>query len=631
MGDNKIESVPNEIEEIISELSECREDERSAQNQMIQVVVTAGTVLTIIFGASSLTETNKNIFFHLNNLIFGTAFGFITSLGISNVIRYHYIQNLEDRLFAFNIQIKKKYSLVHWVSFSSPIMTRNPKHINNIYTFMHYFCYSLGTLCPILFCIFLTGYQYSQLTEYSFIDKVGTYILFIFMFCSIIIFFVSSIKAKRMYNISLEQSIIKRNSRINRIISQNQIFLQDKTKKSIKKKIKNKSILYFIYPKIKDLQKLFLIFIGYFSGLFFKYGKIDLTHNQLIDMIIVWIIIDFLLYQARYLWNDIRGLKEDIEEGKNNRLPIRDFGVSKAVTIAIIIIIIRVCLAMIITSLFYAELLHPVSIGIMLILGSSVLYEVARSIKNVFATLFLVSTGYMIRFFVGLWAAYPEIFEINTIIMNYKIPIITIILLILAYGFMGEFAVILPWTHEAINHMKNGRKLKKAHFIFLYSKIKERYKMFEDNKKILPLREKGKISDPWNFSYVFSVLLLSIICLIVDFTMNNLLLELFFITLSIVLCIVANKKIICILGIMLATALFRFQYYLNEENIFIVYICITQVLFTLIYFTLRYLFDPSFNLVQICKEKLIIIYIIFIGEDTWNYLIESKDIKKKKS
>ena len=35
------------------ELSECREDERSAQNQIVQVISTAGTVLSVIFGVSS--------------------------------------------------------------------------------------------------------------------------------------------------------------------------------------------------------------------------------------------------------------------------------------------------------------------------------------------------------------------------------------------------------------------------------------------------------------------------------------------------------------------------------------------------------------------------------------------------
>ena len=40
-------------EELRMELSECREDERSAQNQIVQVISTAGTVLSVIFGVSS--------------------------------------------------------------------------------------------------------------------------------------------------------------------------------------------------------------------------------------------------------------------------------------------------------------------------------------------------------------------------------------------------------------------------------------------------------------------------------------------------------------------------------------------------------------------------------------------------
>ena len=42
----------NRITEIISELSSCREDERSAYNQILQVITVVGTILGILYGAS---------------------------------------------------------------------------------------------------------------------------------------------------------------------------------------------------------------------------------------------------------------------------------------------------------------------------------------------------------------------------------------------------------------------------------------------------------------------------------------------------------------------------------------------------------------------------------------------------
>lgn len=73
-------------------MSECREDERSAQNQMVQVIAAAGTILTLIFGATYIIDDMpKGLLFHLSNFVFCTAIRkqltfFSTKLGISGMI-----------------------------------------------------------------------------------------------------------------------------------------------------------------------------------------------------------------------------------------------------------------------------------------------------------------------------------------------------------------------------------------------------------------------------------------------------------------------------------------------------------------------------------------------------------------
>ena len=42
----------NKFNEILQELSECREDERNSQNQMLQTIATAASALTLILGVS---------------------------------------------------------------------------------------------------------------------------------------------------------------------------------------------------------------------------------------------------------------------------------------------------------------------------------------------------------------------------------------------------------------------------------------------------------------------------------------------------------------------------------------------------------------------------------------------------
>lgn len=66
------------INELIAELSECRQDERNTQNQILQVISVAGAVLGILLGASYFdkgrsggqTEPLANNFFTYQRILF---------------------------------------------------------------------------------------------------------------------------------------------------------------------------------------------------------------------------------------------------------------------------------------------------------------------------------------------------------------------------------------------------------------------------------------------------------------------------------------------------------------------------------------------------------------------------------
>lgn len=95
---NNIENnIEYNDEELISELEQCREDERNSENQVIQVIVTAGTILALIFGVSSFGKY-RSFLFLLSNLILCTTISYIASLGVNAVLRYHYMRDLEDKL-----------------------------------------------------------------------------------------------------------------------------------------------------------------------------------------------------------------------------------------------------------------------------------------------------------------------------------------------------------------------------------------------------------------------------------------------------------------------------------------------------------------------------------------------------
>lgn len=147
------------FEETLNELSQCREDERTAQNQILSTVAAAATVLSVIFGTSLLgmkgdeLAWGRFVLFILSNFVFGATFGYILEMGIQNCMRYHYIQWLEDRLARLHPRPwEESQGYVSWLSFRSPVTTGNIAHIRSGYTLLHYVCFTGAVVFAALFC-----------------------------------------------------------------------------------------------------------------------------------------------------------------------------------------------------------------------------------------------------------------------------------------------------------------------------------------------------------------------------------------------------------------------------------------------------------------------------------------------
>lgn len=603
MNDNNINK-----DEILSEISECREDERSAQNQMIQVIATAGTILTFIFGASTFTDTNKSVLFHLSNFILCTAFGYITSLGMGNVLRYHYIENLEDKLYKIASK-EGSNEFIHWMSFSTAITTRNPLHLHSKYSKIHYTYYALATTCPILFCILITIFQYILLQKYSVVDKIGIIFLFIFMIMSLVAFFYSSIRARNMYEEAIQISLEKRGKRL----QHKKVNISSKKSESISKVTVLSVLLYFIYPKVKDIQKVFLLILGFFTGIFFQKGNINVSFNEILNLLVALMVIEFLVYQARYQWNDIRGVKGDIEDGKTDRLPVQVLGKKNAVMVSLSIIIFKVIVAAIIISLVPKKLSHQLGVSVIIIIICSILYETMRTIKNTYGIFLTVSLGYAIRFGIGVWIAHPSLFNDGFVMSDLVNSQIIFVLLLLAYMCLGEFAAILPWIHE-INIGDQNSTIKK-HKSFLYNIIKDRIKSGGTSDA---LKENGKVTDLWNSAYIAAIAFLAIGNLIINNNVTVLIIELVTLAFSIAICVSAFNKDKYILIIFIIFNVLTTIFFMNNK--LIAYINYTQLFFTIIYFVLRFLFDPNYNFIVLIKRIVVGIYILIIGKDAYDYI-----------
>ena len=297
----KIGGTESEIE---AEISECRQDERDSQNQILQVIAAAGTVLSVIFGSSALFPDDDieqrikmlQILFRLNVTVFCAALPYVTTLGIANILRFQYIRALEDNL------AKKcpNSALLRWMSFSSPITTRNLLHIASPVTLFHFCCYNIATFSAILFCLILTYAQYLQIPQKSLLDSILLFFSFSLMLIFALIFIFTCLNAEKIADFCMKKATERRTVRLNKSNSHNlEAFIK-----------------YALYPRAKDFQKGMLIILGYVMGMLLFPRKFSVEDFRCV--FVNWFVIEYLAYQARYQVNDLRGLHEE----QSNRLPM---------------------------------------------------------------------------------------------------------------------------------------------------------------------------------------------------------------------------------------------------------------------------------------------------------------------
>lgn len=597
-------STDSIIDEIIHELGECREDERNSQNQMLQVISVAGGLIGACFAVSTfLVDRNSTLEFNdsinrfsliMTNCVFCTAFLYVVFLGINNVLRYHYILSLDDQLTRIIYKNNNQNALLHWMDFSSPILTKNPSHLTTKYAVLSYLTYAVATVSAGIFGIVTVFMEFAAIYSKKWFDIFLTILpIFIIMF-SLTSFIAVSRHAEDMFNTSMKKALEKKKRRFMENNENNNTFsLADKMR----------AAAYYIYPKSKDFQKMFLIPIGSIYGIFMSDG-INFTKENLFHILFGIIVIDILIYQSRYQWNDIRGFEDDCKSGRK-RLPIHILGEEKAIQLSLISIICKIFLAF---SICIINKEYSLLICSLFIIFSAILYEWARSCKKNRCILFLVGLGYMIRFFSGLWIIIP----IENMNWFY-------VYIIVAYGLCGCFSASLPWTHEAILEKRNMKALKNKEFSKSY--LKFLYDTIENRENEIPalLKAKGSIRDPWNMSYLGSMSCLIFAVLALKPQCGYIIIEIVcLLVLAVSLCknseIGVRKHWWIAIGVVILKVLLLTNFSEPRQ-----YICIfiTQILFTTVYYFLRFRFDPQFDFFKSA-------YILVVGQQTNEYLDKIK-------
>ncbi|MFD9969083.1 hypothetical protein ACFWYA_13015 [Streptomyces sp. NPDC059011] len=284
---------------------------------------------------------------------------------------------------------------------------------------------------------------------------------------------------------------------------------------------------YLILPRPEDLIKwLFIPFVflvsSWSQGSGFNWGK----------MLLTLLIFEYLVYSARYQWNDIRGIEEDAEHPHSQarrRLPYtaaaeksqKRYLVYNSLCVAAGRVVGAVTLAWIAGNIALVLIL----VGI--VFGIAGIYEVLRNIESrtpveedthprqyiIAATLWLlVGAGYSLRFLAGFYAAGIA-------------PISSLALTGALYAFFfGVMFVLLTWVLEAASYCRSESDREwyvvddqwlraKPHLILLLSflcspKVRLGRKAGapssgdRQREPVLANRKTSRPWAPWNLSYL---------------------------------------------------------------------------------------------------------------------------------
>lgn len=288
----------------------------------------------------------------------------------------------------------------------------------------------------------------------------------------------------------------------------------------------HRSILsYVILPRPQEIVKFLFVPIAFAIG--------SLLQNRISDspsiglLSIAWLSFEYLCYQARYQWNDIRGLAGDLRHPSSKergRLPTSQFGTKASVLISSAVAMLRIAAF----GLICAWL--PMSTGSVLGICAisawllAVLYEIARtkqpasSITRSSTVWLLSGGGYGIRVALGLALAglSPTSLEFS--------------LLIAATWCIGIQFVTAGWTLEAYGHCwfdQHGKvsyassethpshTLKnKPHLRMLLplaniaaSEIAQPESLKKQCDKERPLAKRTRLAAPWNLGTLLAVTL----------------------------------------------------------------------------------------------------------------------------
>ena len=324
MSDSIEDSNQEELEWLLFELDEAREDQRVSLDHIVQVLVACIAALAILysvaagFGASenSIPWKNEGIATIAACVILVAGF-YGSSIGQERMFRYHYMEMIEERISEI-VPTGNRTIALGWNRFSSRLITANIHHLTNRGARRHYVHFALALVSLVIGCVLLS--LLLLLTVHNkwvrlLLPLVVMSALIYLLYC----YFIATDFSRLTFNeiLSLNVNGVPKEYRassggVSEDNRPGRYFSQFRGK-----------FLRLLYTRPRDSMKSFFYLGGALLGTALGGGYY--LGEWFFRFFLLVFVVDICGYQARYLINDIRGIAEDRtnpqSEGRN-RLPL---------------------------------------------------------------------------------------------------------------------------------------------------------------------------------------------------------------------------------------------------------------------------------------------------------------------
>lgn len=488
---------------LVNELNQCREDDRNANALVLQVVAAGIAALAIAFALASsgnlpYAASHSCLLPILGVGVIVALLSYISNVGIKSSIRYHYMRYLEDEIDKLCFADSEFYG---WNEVSSPITTLNIHHVRSPWTAKYFISMAGCVVSALGVCIVLCASLFIS-------HNLAYVALALVLAAPLVALFLMNCRdtsnSQKIYSTAIAIAKKKRDAK-NRTAPEP----ENDPFQSVGE---GRLIAYLIYPRLKDAMKILFILFGVMLGACFA-GMNITSADSLVSMAVcfalVFLVFDYLGYQARYQWNDIRGYVEDEknpENEKRGRLPHITNNERLSPQVSAVVAIYRIVLALIICWCNPLGLGFQLLVPFVAIFAIGVGYEFVRSLPSVptIALLLVVSLGYPLRIFAGMLVMCPGLLSVEFFFEH------TVALISLVFGSIsfGMVFVGLTWALEGYDYQTSARdgdeQYHKAHVAELAKLLKN-----DDGLKY-PLRLRHPLISVWNTAMLLSVLFMCV-------------------------------------------------------------------------------------------------------------------------